>query len=196
MSSFNAGENLEFLALIFECTDPQKSCLQLTTIVMCKSYCAEKFVSKLPSLTQILNFFMKSALYSGLLDKFLRLIFLWQLFRAFCPLFPENFKKSKEYQRFWDPGSVFSGHVETLILKFSPASATKVLVGGGRDGVSLFGRSHFKICCFYGPANIPLNSACWFLKNMLMYLKCSGIVLEFFYKNGWPPCWIVFKTCV
>ena len=21
-----------------------------------------------------------------------------------------------------------------------------------------------------------------------MYLKCSGIVLEFFYKNGWPPC--------
>ena len=39
--------------------------------------------------------------------------------------------------------------------------------------------------------NIPLNSAYqnfemsffWFLKNMLMYLKCSWIVLEYFYKN-------------
>ena len=41
-----------------------------------------------------LNFLMKSALYSGLLDKFLRLKFLWQLFCAFCPLFLEIFLKN------------------------------------------------------------------------------------------------------
>ena len=98
-SSFNAWENLEFLALIFECTDPQKSYFQLTTIVMCKSYCAEKFVSKLPKVwPKFLIFFMKSALYSGLLDKFLQLKFLWQLFHAFCPLFPENPKNIKDFE--------------------------------------------------------------------------------------------------
>ena len=28
---------------------------------------------------------------------------------------------------------------------------------------------------------------------MLMYLKCSGIVLDFFYKNGWPPCFMQIR---
>ena len=60
---------------------------------------------------------------------------------------------------------MFSGHVETLILKFSPANATKVrLPGRGRKGRGE-GMGYFdlgaptKICC-YGPADIPLNSAC------------------------------------
>ena len=74
---------------------------------------------------------------------------------------------------------MFSGHVETKILKFSPAIATKVRLpgrgrkgrerggerggegkrrGGGRrkgrrDGVFIFGPPHFKMCC-YGPAPI------------------------------------------
>ena len=54
----------------------------------------------------------------------------------FALYFRKIIKKSKEYQRFWDAGSVFSGHVETKILKFSPASATKVRLPGrgGREG--------------------------------------------------------------
>ena len=57
-------------------------------------------------------------------------------FVPFALYFRKIIKKSKEYQRFCDPGSVFSGHVETKILKFSPASATKVRLPGrgGREG--------------------------------------------------------------
>ena len=84
--------------------------------------------------------------------------------------FRKIIKKFKEYQRFWDPGSVFSGHAETKILKFSPASATKVRLPGrgGREGRERKGGKegregrgeemgcfyppphHFKMCC-YGP---------------------------------------------
>ena len=79
---------------------------------------------------------MKSALYSGLLDKLYLYVFCDNYFVPFALYFRKITKKSKEYQRFCDPGSVFSGHVETLILKFSPASATKVRLPGrgGREG--------------------------------------------------------------
>ena len=57
-------------------------------------------------------------------------------FVPFALYFRKIIKKSKKYQRFRDSGSVFSGHVETKILKFSPASATKVRLPGrgGREG--------------------------------------------------------------
>ena len=88
------------------------------------------------SLTLILKFVMKSALYSGLLDKLYLYVFFDNYFVPFALYFRKIIKISKEYQRFWDPGSVFSGHVQTKILKFSPASATKVRLPGrgGREG--------------------------------------------------------------
>ena len=61
---------------------------------------------------------MKSALYSGLLDKLYLYVFFDNYFVPFALYFRKIIKKSKEYQRFLDPGSVFSGHVETKILKF------------------------------------------------------------------------------
>ena len=62
-------------------------------------------------------------------------VFCDNYFVPFALYFRKIIKKSKEYQRFWDPGSVFSGHVETKILKFSPVSAPWLHLGrGGRGG--------------------------------------------------------------
>ena len=91
---------------------------------------------------------------------------------------------------------MFSGHVETLILNFSPASATKVqLPGRGRgEGMGYFNlgaptSKYVATALLIHPIKFCLskfqNVFFWFLKNMLMYLKCSGIVLDFFYKNGY-----------
>ena len=70
------------------------------------------------------------------MDKLYFYVFCANYFVPFALYFRKIIKKSKEYQRFGDPGSVFSGHVETKILKFSPASATKVRLPGrgGREG--------------------------------------------------------------
>ena len=117
------------------------------------------------SLTLILNFFMKSALYSGLLDKLDLYVFFDNYFVPFALYFRKIIKKSKEYQRFWDPGSVFSIHVETKNFKFlnflvgeeGREGEGKVGEGKGRGekewekgwGVSIWA-PHFKMCC-YGP---------------------------------------------
>ena len=94
-------------------------------------------------------------------------------FVPFALYFRKIIKKSKEYQSFWDHGSVFSGHVETLILKFSPESATKVrLPGRGgrngrgeegrrrgrkrrRDGMFQFPPPHTLKCVATAPWNVP-----------------------------------------
>ena len=90
---------------------------------------------------------MKGALYSGLLDKLYLYVFCDKYFVPFALYFRKITKKSKEYQRFCDPGSVFSGHVETLILKFS-GIFWQGRKGGKGWGASIPPPPHFKMCCY------------------------------------------------